>query len=166
MKRRQPDPHDSDGKSDVKSDGTSDGTIRATIDSDFTAAHEVQRRIMERVEHHRYDSGSCFAIKLAVDEAIINAIKHGNKLDPRKKVYIEATVTAEKTEIIIEDEGPGFQRDCVPDPTADENLDKCSGRGILLMEAYMDEVEYSKQGRRVRMIKRNRDGCGESCCGS
>lgn len=145
MKRRQPDPHDSDGP-----------TIRATIPSDFIAGRDIQRRIIERVEGFDYDKGSCFAIKLALEEALINAIKHGNKLDPNKQVHIEATVTPEQTEIIIEDEGPGFERTCVPDPTADENLDKCSGRGILLMEAYMDHVEFSKGGRRVRMVKKNR----------
>jgi serine/threonine-protein kinase RsbW len=70
-------------------------------------------------------------------------------------VRIEASVSPNETEIIIEDEGPGFERADVPDPTAEENLLKCSGRGILLMETYMDQVEYSKNGRRVRMIKRN-----------
>jgi len=107
------------------------------------------------VDGFGYDSQSAFAIKLALEEALINAIKHGNKLDRSKLVRIEARVQQDETEIIIEDQGPGFDRSCVPDPTAEENIDKCSGRGILLMEAYMNHVEWSNYGRRVRMIKRN-----------
>ena len=104
---------------------------------------------------HGFDSHSIFAIKLATEEALINAVKHGNRQDPRKLVHIECNVTSEKVEIMIEDEGPGFDRRDVPDPTLEENLEKCSGRGILLIETYMDDVEYSNNGRRVRMIKYN-----------
>lgn len=131
--------------------------IKVTIPSDFLAGREVQRRILEGVEKHQFEAQSAFAIKLALEEALINAIKHGNKLDAAKNVHVEANLGPDEAEIIIEDEGPGFERQCVPDPTAEENLDKCSGRGILLMEAYMDSVEYSKKGRRVRMIKKNGD---------
>jgi len=131
--------------------------LRFTIRSDFQEGHEVQKRILDDVEKAGFNSTSTFAIKLALEEALINAIKHGNKLDPGKQVVIEARVTPAETEIIIEDEGKGFQRDCVPDPTLEENLDKCSGRGILLMEAYMNRVEWSRGGRRVRMVKKNED---------
>jgi serine/threonine-protein kinase RsbW len=86
---------------------------------------------------------------------LINAIKHGNKHDAKKTVHIEARITDKSAEIIIEDQGKGFARKKVPDPCAKENLLKPSGRGILLMEAYMDKVEYSLGGRRVRMIKKN-----------
>jgi serine/threonine-protein kinase RsbW len=86
---------------------------------------------------------------------MINAIKHGNKLDPSKQVHVSYRITPTQAEIMIEDEGPGFDRHCVPDPTTDENIHKCSGRGILLMEAYMNAVEFSAGGRRVRMVKRN-----------
>ncbi len=130
-------------------------TIKVTIPSDFIAGREVQRQILEGVEKHNFDTQSAFAIKLALEEALINAIKHGNKLDANKKVHVQATVSPDEAEIIIEDEGPGFERTSVPDPTADENIDKCSGRGILLMEAYMSVVEFSKQGRRIRLVKKN-----------
>ena len=126
-----------------------------TIRSDFSAGHDVQKRILDAVEKAGFNSQSTFAIKLALEEALINAIKHGNKLDLKKNVHIEATVTPTLTEITIEDEGPGFDRKSVPDPTLEENLDKCSGRGILLMEAYMNRVEWSRGGRRVHMVKKN-----------
>jgi serine/threonine-protein kinase RsbW len=64
-------------------------------------------------------------------------------------------MTPARAEIIIEDEGPGFDRKGVPDPTSDENLEKCSGRGILLIESYMDEVKWTNRGRRLKMVKRN-----------
>ena len=126
-----------------------------TIRSDFAAGHDVQKRILDAVERAGFNSQSTFAIKLALEEALINAIKHGNKLDRKKSVHIEATVSPNITEITIEDEGPGFDRSSVPDPTLEENLDKCSGRGILLMEAYMNRVEWTRGGRRVHMVKKN-----------
>jgi serine/threonine-protein kinase RsbW len=138
-------------------DPADDGATRITetFASDFAAARDVQRRILDAVTRHRFDAQGTFAIKLALEEAFVNAVKHGNKLDPARQVHVEATISSEQAEIIIEDEGPGFDRGCVPDPTAEENLDKCSGRGILLIEAYMNDVEYSKGGRRVRMVKKN-----------
>lgn len=135
--------------------GGSNGTMKFIIESDLSQQREIQKRILDAVENAGFSSDSVFAVKISLEEALINAIKHGNKLDPKKKVRIEASVSPTETEIIIEDEGPGFERAEVPDPTAEENLLKCSGRGILLMETYMDQVEYSKSGRRVRMIKRN-----------
>jgi serine/threonine-protein kinase RsbW len=130
--------------------------IRFVIPSDFAQSRNVQERILQDVTRCGYDEQSQFAIKLALEEAMINAIKHGNKLDPAKKVHIEARVQPKKTTIVIEDEGPGFTRDAVPDPRADENLCKCSGRGILLIEAYMNSVTWTKHGRRVRMIRLNK----------
>lgn len=130
-------------------------SVRFTISSDFAASRDVQKQILDEIERLGFDSHSAFAVKLAIDEALNNAIKHGNALNKGKRVTIEAEITAEKAEIIVEDEGPGFDRRSVPDPTLQENIEKCSGRGILLMEAYMDKVEYSQNGRRVRMIKYN-----------
>jgi serine/threonine-protein kinase RsbW len=126
-----------------------------TIPSDLAASRDVHKMIMDRVEAQHYDEQSTFAIRLALEEGLMNAIKHGNKLDPKKTVHVEAKVTPKATEITIEDQGKGFHREEVPDPCAEENLLKCSGRGILLMEAYMDEVKYSQGGRRVRMVKKN-----------
>ena len=126
-----------------------------TIQSDFAAVRDVQKQILDNVASRGFNEDTTWAIKLALEEAIMNAIKHGNKLDPKKKVHIEARVTPKQAEIMVEDEGPGFERCCVPDPTLEENLEKCSGRGILLMEAYMNAVKWDRGGRRVRMIKKN-----------
>ncbi len=129
--------------------------LKFTIPSDPVFGRDVQQRILDDVEKCGYDEQSQFAIKLALEEAMINAIKHGNKLDPNKKVHIEASVTPKRAQIAIEDEGPGFDRSSVPDPTEDGNLCKCSGRGILLMEAYMNSIKWTNKGRRVTMVRIN-----------
>jgi serine/threonine-protein kinase RsbW len=126
-----------------------------TIDSDYEQGRHVQDQIVRQIEQTGFAEQSVFAVKLALEEALINAIKHGNKLDPSKKVHIEAHLDPARVQISIEDEGPGFDRKSVPDPTADENLCKCSGRGILLIEAYMNSVEWTNNGRRVTMVKLN-----------
>lgn len=129
--------------------------VTMQIPSDFIDAREVQRQIREEIERAGFDPDSQFAIKLALEEALINAIKHGNKFAADKHVLVEWTITPQQAEIIIEDEGVGFDRAKVPDPTRDCNLEKLTGRGILLMETYMDEVEYTKGGRRVRLVRKN-----------
>jgi serine/threonine-protein kinase RsbW len=125
------------------------------IPSDRHASEDIQEQILDDVRRHGFNGDAIFAIKLALEEAMMNAIKHGNRGDTSKKVHVEATVTSKEAEIVIEDEGPGFERCVVPNPTLPENLEKCNGRGIHLIEAYMNEVEYSRGGRRVRMLKRN-----------
>ncbi|HEX8523094.1 MAG TPA: ATP-binding protein [Tepidisphaeraceae bacterium] len=132
-----------------------DSPLKFEIRSDYSEGRQVQQRILDDVEKSGFDSESTFAIKLALEEALINAIKHGNKLDPNKKVHIEARVTPRRAEITIEDEGPGFNRQDVPDPTVEENICKCSGRGILLIESFMNRVQWTRGGRRVKMIKNN-----------
>ena len=131
------------------------GSFRATIPSDFNAGRDVQERILQNIERCGYSEESSFAIRIALEEAMVNAIKHGNRLDPAKKVRVESRVTPKRAEITIEDEGPGFNRSSIPDPTHDDNLHKPSGRGILLIETYMDAVQWSRGGRKLRMVKEN-----------
>ena len=149
-------PHGSPQARHSASAGSANGrSLTFTIPSDLGASRDVHKAIMNRVESLNYDEQSSFAIRLALEEGLMNAIKHGNKLDPNKTVHVEAKVTSKSTQITIEDQGKGFDRTDVPDPCATENLLKCSGRGILLMEAYMDKVQYMCGGRRVKMIKKN-----------
>lgn len=135
--------------------GAGAGLFRATIASDFGAARDVQERILQDVERHGYSDESTFALRIALEEAMVNAIRHGNGLDPSKKVRVESRITPKRAEITIEDEGPGFDRSHIPDPTHDDNLHKPSGRGILLIETYMDAAQWSRGGRRLRMVKQN-----------
>ena len=126
-----------------------------TIPSDFTAGREVQRQVMAVVARNGFNDDSTFAVRIALEEALVNAIKHGNRQHPDKKVRVEATVTPERAEISVEDEGPGFDRARVPDPTCEDNICRPSGRGILLIESYMDGVHWSHGGRRLKMVKEN-----------
>jgi serine/threonine-protein kinase RsbW len=131
------------------------GVVKVTIPSDYAAGRDVQERILEQVQRHGFTTDATFAIRIALEEALVNAIKHGNRHDPDKSIRVEARVTKKRAQITIEDEGPGFNRNGIPDPTLEENLHKCSGRGILLIESYMDGVHWSRGGRRLKMVKDN-----------
>ncbi|HEY8751309.1 MAG TPA: ATP-binding protein [Tepidisphaeraceae bacterium] len=132
------------------------GPLVFVINSNLAEGRDVQRQILEKVQTCGFRGTNFFAVNLALEEALVNAIKHGNRLDPNKKVKVHAKITPKKAEIMIEDEGPGFDRSSVPDPTVAENLEKCSGRGILLIEAYMTQVSWDRGGRRLRMVKINK----------
>ena len=129
--------------------------LRFDIPSDLDDGRKVQERILKACRSAGFDEDAFFAIKLALDEAVTNAIKHGNRLDAAKRVRVSAHVSVRAADIEISDEGPGFDRSKVPDPTSEENIDKCSGRGLLLIEAYMTRVSWSADGRSIRMHKRN-----------
>ena len=131
------------------------GSLHFEFASNFDTGCDVQRQILAEIKRHGFNTNSLFATRLALEEALVNAIKHGNKLDPSKKVIVEAKVTPERVEIEIEDQGPGFDRKKVPDPVAEENLCKCSGRGILLIEAYMNSAKWTRGGRRLKMVRLN-----------
>jgi serine/threonine-protein kinase RsbW len=129
--------------------------VQMVIPSDLAAGRKAQQQILDQLAGKGFCPDSLFAVQVALDEALTNAIKHGNRLDPQKKVRINTRISPEQAEIVIEDEGPGFARDDIPDPTCGENLEKPCGRGLLLMESVMNHVEYSRGGRCVRMIRRN-----------
>ena len=129
--------------------------LRFDIPSDLHRGREVQEAILTRCRDAGFHEDAYFAVKLALDEAVTNAIKHGNGLDPAKRVTVRAAVTPDRMWAEVRDEGPGFVRRAVPDPTAEENLDRCSGRGLLLIEAYMTDVSWSGDGRTIRMARDN-----------
>ncbi len=104
-----------------------------------------------------FQTGAIEDMEIAVHEALINAIVHGNNSDPARRVTVELAFGVDTFGIRIEDEGPGFDPARVPDPLALENLSKSSGRGILMMRRLMDEVTFcaaSGGGTRVAMLKR------------
>ena len=126
------------------------------IPSCIDEVHQVQCLIQQAMVQHGYDDDACFAVKLAVEESVINAMKHGNKFDRSRCVQVCFDVCDECVCIRIKDEGEGFNPCSVPDPTSEENLAKPHGRGIMLMRAYMDEVDYDASGREVTMVRRKR----------
>lgn len=125
------------------------------IPNDLHAAAESERTIVERVENSGFSADATFAIRLAVEEALTNAIKHGNRNDPSRKVYIRYAVDARVAVICVRDEGPGFEPEQVPDPTSPDRIALPNGRGIMLMRAYMDEITYRESGKEVCMVKVN-----------
>jgi serine/threonine-protein kinase RsbW len=123
------------------------------IPSDPAEARRVQDHIERALKAHHYDDRDIFSIRLALEEALINAIKHGNQMDRAKKIHIACDISAERFSIRITDEGPGFNLQEVPDPVATENLERPCGRGLLLMRHYMTEVAFHPPGNRVSMSK-------------
>ena len=114
---------------------------------------QVQADIKDALQSHQFDDREQFSIELALEEALVNAIKHGNQLDPGKRVFVRYDVTPERFDIRIEDEGPGFNPVDVPDPTAPENLERPCGRGLLLIRYYMSDVSFQDSGRTIVMHK-------------
>jgi serine/threonine-protein kinase RsbW len=132
--------------------------VEVTIPSDLAEARRVQAEIEQALHRVRFNEHDIFAIRLALEEALVNAIKHGNQMDPSKSVRVAYHVQADRFEVRITDEGPGFDPADVPDPTAPENLERPCGRGLLLMRHYMTEVVYLDRGRAVHMSKQRRNG--------
>ena len=129
------------------------GSLDLVIPSDPAEARRVQEDIERALKSHRFDDREIFSIKLALEEALVNAIKHGNQMDRSKKVHIAYRVSPERFDIRIMDEGKGFDPEDVPDPMAAENLERPCGRGLLLMRHYMTEVVFHAPGNRLSMSK-------------
>lgn len=127
-------------------------TERFIVSSEQDDARTVQEQLLQALRDHGYDESACFAIRLATEEALINAVKHGNRNDPEKQVTLDCSIDERRIVIDIADEGNGFDPDTVPDPTLDENLSLPSGRGIVLMRSFMTRVEFNGSGNRVSMV--------------
>ena len=113
----------------------------------------VCRWILSELEANNFSQEDIFAVHLALEEAFVNAVKHGNKMDPDKEIKIDYSVDLDKVEISMTDEGDGFDPEAVPDPRCGENLYKIDGRGLFLIRSYMDVVEFNKRGNSVHMVR-------------
>jgi len=127
--------------------------VEHQITSDLGQTTGPREAILQEMRRLGYPETACFATKLSLEEALSNAIKHGNCCNADTKVIIRYAVGHEKTAIVIRDEGSGFTPESIPDCTDPSHLSVPSGRGILLMNAYMDEVCYRDQGREVYLVK-------------
>ena len=130
-----------------------DGPFELTIASDLEQVPHVQEEITLQLQSHHFEDRDIFGIRLALEEALVNAIKHGNREDRAKKVHIQLRMHQDRVDILICDEGPGFNPQQVADPLAAENLERPCGRGLLLMRHYMSEVTYHPPGNRLTMSK-------------
>lgn len=125
------------------------GRLEAINDAAVAAA-EIARRA-------GFDDEALFGIDMAVREAVANAVLHGNGQDETKEVDLTFVTSPQALEILVRDRGEGFNPESIPDPTAPQNILKTTGRGILFMRAFMDEVEYithAEGGTIVRMTKK------------
>ena len=128
--------------------------IEFELPSDLTLMNGVLQYLLERVAKLGVIAPEKSNLFIALDEAFVNAVKHGNKNDPTKLVRVGAELSPKEACFTIEDEGEGFDVQTIPDPCDPANLFKSSGRGVLLIYNIMDEVEYNAQGNRVKMVKR------------
>lgn len=126
-------------------------TIKIEIPSLLDNIRMIESFIDNAKEEYQLDDGIYGNIMIAVTESVNNAIRHGNKLDPEKNVKLCLILDESQIQFIIEDEGPGFDYNDLPDPTAPENIEKPGGRGIFLMKHLADEVTFKDNGRTVEL---------------
>jgi len=128
-----------------------------SLPSELESVEKAARSAAECARQAGLGEEELFGIDMAVREAVANAIKHGNKLDGAKNVEVTFNCSGDAFEMTVRDFGSGFAVDEVADCTAEENLLKACGRGILFMRSFMDEVEWSNPpggGTLVRMAKK------------
>jgi len=132
-------------------------TTELSLPSRIETVAVAAAAVAEFVSRARISEDAAFGIDMAVREAVTNAVLHGNKKDESKFVDITLKSLPDAVEISVHDQGPGFNPSDVPDPTAEENILKTSGRGIFFMRSFMDEVDWlirPQGGTTVRMLKR------------
>lgn len=125
------------------------------IPSETDAGHQVLDVILRKLGELQWCPKDIFAIHLALEEALVNAIRHGNRSRQEKLVLIHTEITPERFLTRITDEGPGFDPEALPDPTADEFLECPSGRGVKLMQNFMTSVTFNAAGNEVTLEKIN-----------
>lgn len=128
--------------------------IEFELPSTISTMHAVLDYLMKRVEKLGVINPEQSNLFIALDEAFVNAVKHGNKFDANKLVRICAEVSVKEARFTVEDEGDGFDVNAIPDPTNPENLFKTSGRGVMFIYNIMDEVKYNERGNRLTMVKK------------
>ena len=130
---------------------------RTTIPSDTSVGSGLITPLLEAMSERGWPADQMFRVQLAYEEAIVNAIRHGNRFDEEKTVDVH--LHCDETEVLIEitDMGSGFDPAAVPDPRDDERLDIPGGRGVMLIQELMTFVEYNEKGNHVRMRKLRSD---------
>jgi len=123
------------------------------IPSDAHHGRHVLDELLHELENRHWKLCDRFCIELAVHEALINAIKHGNRGDHEKNIHVAARISPRNFHVEITDQGPGFDPESLPDPTDCANIERPGGRGVLLMHAFMSRVTYPPPGNCVILEK-------------
>ena len=135
------------------------------MDQEYPSRLGVHHATLERLTHELRQLGWCecdiFGIQMAIEESVSNAIRHGNGQDESKRVWFRCKINAEELWAEVRDEGSGFNPNQMPDPTSPENLDAPSGRGLMLIRAYMSNVRYNDVGNCVTMTKYSSTASGD-----
>jgi serine/threonine-protein kinase RsbW len=133
----------------------------ATVRIDFESRMDILEPIQAFIDRFAVigglDDDGVHDLSVSVRECVVNALKHGNKLDPLKRVTVTFGLAPSGIEVWIQDQGSGFNPEAVPDATAPENLLLAAGRGLFFMRAFMTEVEYTfpeEGGTVVRLLKK------------
>jgi serine/threonine-protein kinase RsbW len=123
------------------------------IANDLAAGRRLLDQLLQQLESLHWARREIFGIRLAVDEALVNANLHGNRLDETKHVHFCCWLSPRKIRVEITDEGPGFDPECLPDPTDSAHVDRPCGRGVKLMRAFMSHIEFHQPGNKVVLEK-------------
>jgi serine/threonine-protein kinase RsbW len=131
-------------------------TLERELESALESVDSAEQIVMAESKALGLDEDDLYRVGIAIRECMVNAVVHGNRYNSRKKVYLKVERTADRLTIVVGDEGDGFDPNAVPDPLAGENLLRGSGRGVMLMQSFMDEFQISQrqpQGTEVKMVK-------------
>jgi len=129
--------------------------VSYTLDSTLASVNKAEQAATEVAAKSGFGEDDCGRIAMAVREAAVNAVLHGNRYDPTKRVTVSFESTPDALSVAVRDEGSGLDPATLPDPLAPENLLKQSGRGIFLIRAFMDEIRFRTMspGTEITMIK-------------
>ncbi|NYF80435.1 ATP-binding protein [Granulicella arctica] len=129
--------------------------VNLTLESSLDSVNRVEQAAEDYAQRAGFDEDSVPNIAMAVREAAVNAVVHGNGYDPDKQITASFEATADSMIIRIADQGPGLDPETIPDPLAPENILRGSGRGIFLIRAFMDEVNFRQlhPGTELTLIK-------------
>lgn len=130
--------------------------LQQTLDSSLESVDKVEQLVIQEAEKAGFDEDDQHQIGMAARECAVNAVVHGNRYNKNKLVHLEVQRSLHAITIVIGDEGKGFSLDDLPDPLAPENLMKQSGRGLLLIRAFMDEFDLHPRpggGTEVKLVK-------------
>lgn len=135
----------------MKDDALTAGVMEMVLESDFASIERVVEETESFLGSRLDDEELAYRVVLLATEAVTNAIEHGNKFDPHKQIFFKIDVREASIELVVEDQGEGFNPEDREDPTAAQNLLREGGRGIHFMESMADEVEFKKGGRKVHL---------------
>lgn len=130
--------------------------METQLDSTLESVDEAENVVVRMAGQAGLEEDDLHALGMAVREAAVNAVVHGNRYNARKKVHLKVSRSPERLLVLIADEGEGFALDSIADPLAPENLLRQSGRGLLLIRAFVDEFEILRRqprGTEVRLVK-------------